>query len=69
MLLRCIIRTIEAFEAGSCSEPYCGYISQHEWVLWVFEIANITLFVILLAIFHPGKPLEAHSPCLVHCKC
>jgi hypothetical protein len=67
ILVRCIVRTIEGFEAAACipngngSNGYCGYISQHEEFLWVFEIANITLFVILLAIFHPGKYLPRSS--------
>ncbi|CAK1358498.1 hypothetical protein CB0940_06897 [Cercospora beticola] len=65
ILVRCIVRTIEGFEAGSCDadreDPYCGPVSRNEWFLWVFEIANITLFVILLAIFHPGKYLPRSS--------
>ena len=65
ILVRCIVRTIEGFEAASCSsdsnEHYCGPISKHEVFLWVFEIANITLFVALLAIFHPGKYLPLDS--------
>jgi hypothetical protein len=67
VLVRCIVRTIEGFEAAACnanpSGPpnHCGYISNHEEFLWVFEIANITLFVILLAIFHPGKYLPRSS--------
>ena len=65
ILVRCIVRTIEGFEAASCSpdskDPYCGPVSKHEVFLWVFEIANITLFVILLALFHPGKYLPRSS--------
>ena len=59
MLIRCIIRTIEGFEEAACTphKGYCGVVSTHEVFLWVFEIANITLFVILLAIFHPGRYL------------
>lgn len=65
VLVRCIVRTIEGFEAPHC-QPWvtidtCGYVSRHEWILWVFEIANITLFVILLAVFHPGKYLPRDS--------
>lgn len=65
ILVRCIVRTIEGFEAPHC-QPWvdvntCGYISRQEWILWVFEIANITLFVVLLAIFHPGKYLPRDS--------
>ena len=67
VLVRCIVRTMEGFEAAACNPnsngaaAYCGYISKHEAFLWVFEIANITLFVILLAIFHPGKYLPRSS--------
>ncbi|KAF2485180.1 RTA1 like protein-domain-containing protein [Neohortaea acidophila] len=63
MLVRCIIRTIEGFEATSCpsTQVYCGYIETHEAFLWIFEIANITLFVILLALFHPGRYLPRDS--------
>lgn len=64
VVVRCITRAIEAFEMGDC--PYgeshsCGYVSSHEWVFYVFECANITLFVILLAIFHPGRYLPRSS--------
>ncbi|KAF7193912.1 Lipid-translocating exporter-like protein RTA1 [Pseudocercospora fuligena] len=65
ILVRCIVRTIEGFEAASCDPnsdlPYCGSVSRNEWFLWVFEIANITLFVILLSIFHPGRFLPGSS--------
>lgn len=66
ILVRCIVRTIEGFEAAKCShdrnpKPYCGTVQKHEVFLWVFEIANITLFVTLLAIFHPGKYLPRSS--------
>lgn len=65
ILVRCVIRTVEGFEAASCDpdrkDPYCGPVSKNEVFLWVFEIANITLFVFLLAIFHPGKYLPRAS--------
>lgn len=67
ILIRCIVRTIEGFESAACNHTsdgppgYCGTVSTHEVFLWVFEIANITLFVILLAIFHPGKYLPRDS--------
>ena len=67
VLVRCIVRTIEGFEAAACNANsngppgYCGYVSEHEAFLWVFEIANITVFVILLAVFHPGKYLPCSS--------
>lgn len=62
ILVRCIVRVIEGFEDAKCAiNTYCGTIATHEWFLWVFEIANITLFVILLAVFHPGKYLPQDS--------
>lgn len=65
IIVRCIVRTIEGFEAPYCkpwvSMDTCGYVSRQEWILWVFEIANITLFVVLLAIFHPGRYLPRDS--------
>ena len=36
-------------------------MSRNEWFLWTFEVANITLFVILLCIFHPGRYLPRSS--------
>ncbi|KAK3718403.1 hypothetical protein LTR37_005216 [Vermiconidia calcicola] len=62
LLVRCIVRTIEGFEAASCATGegppgYCGSVSMHEYFLYIFEIANITLFVAILVIFHPGKYL------------
>ena len=67
MTIRCIVRTIEGFEAADCdpSAPgfrgYCGPVQQYEWYLWVFEVANITVFVALLAIFHPGRYLPSDN--------
>lgn len=67
ILVRCIIRTIEGFEASGCNPEtddglhYCGVISTHEVFLWVFEIANIVLVVVLLAVFFPGKYLPRSS--------
>lgn len=67
VLVRCIVRTIEGFEAAACDpnsngpKGYCGYISTHEEFLWIFEIANISLFVVLLAVFHPGRYLPRSS--------
>ena len=59
MLVRCIFRIIEGFEAMHCpvDVPNCGYVDQYEWFFYVFEVANIFLFVILLTIFPPGKYL------------
>ncbi|KAK4617647.1 Lipid-translocating exporter-like protein RTA1 [Fulvia fulva] len=59
IFVRCVVRTVEGFEAGRCEagreDPYCGPVSRNEWFLWTFEVANITLFVILLSLFHPGR--------------
>lgn len=63
MLLRCIIRAIEGFEAAACNPNtpgyggYCGPVQRQEWFLWVFEVANITIFVALLAFLPPGRYL------------
>jgi len=65
MLLRCVIRTVEGFEATACDshaadyKGYCGPVQHYEWFLWVFEVANITVFVALLAVFHPGRYLPS----------
>lgn len=65
ILVRCVVRTIEGFEPHTCSPGHpsgdCGYITTHEWVFWVFEVANITLFVTVLAFVHPGKYLPRDS--------
>ena len=67
MTIRCIVRTIEGFEATDCdpSAPgykgYCGPVQEYEWFLWVFEVANITVFVLLLALFHPGRYLPSNK--------
>ncbi|KAF2221345.1 hypothetical protein BDZ85DRAFT_265230 [Elsinoe ampelina] len=63
ILLRTIVRTIEGFEKTKCvpssDNPlgYCGYLSTHEWPLWVLESANVTLFVCFLTYFTPGAYL------------
>jgi hypothetical protein len=65
MTVRCIVRTIEGFEATNCDptsqgyKGYCGPVQHYEWFLWVFEVANITVFVALLVIFHPGRYLPS----------
>ncbi|CZT24082.1 related to RTA1 domain protein [Ramularia collo-cygni] len=63
ILVRCIVRTIEGFEAASCDpkEGYCGTVSRNEWFLWTFEVANITLFIVVLLICHPGRYLPNRS--------
>ncbi|KAF4554100.1 RTA1-like protein 7 [Elsinoe fawcettii] len=63
ILLRTIVRTIEAFEKTQCAPSrdnplgYCGYLSTHEWPLYVLECANVTLFVCFLTYFTPGAYL------------
>ena len=62
ILVRCVVRTVEGFEAGTCGDgAYCGPVSRNEWFLWTFEVANITLFVVLLSVFHPGRFLPRDS--------
>jgi hypothetical protein len=67
MTVRCIVRTIEGFEATDCDptkpgyKGYCGPVQHYEWFLWVFEVANITVFIALLAIFHPGRYLPSNE--------
>lgn len=59
MLVRCIFRAVQGFEETSCPpDNYnCSVIDRNEWFLWVFEVANITVFVTILAVFPPGKYL------------
>ena len=59
MFVRCIFRVVEGFEERNCAldNPYCGSVDRHEWFFYVFEVANIFLFVVLLTIFPPGKYL------------
>lgn len=63
ILVRCVVRTVEGFEQSSCetADLACGTIFRNEWFLWTFEVANITLFVILLLVFHPGRYLPSKS--------
>ena len=63
MLVRCIYRIVEGFEVMKCplDVPNCGPVDQHEWFFYVFEVANIFLFVMLLTIFPPGKYLPAND--------
>jgi hypothetical protein len=67
MLVRCIVRTVEGFEAAACDpnkpgyDGYCGTVQRHEWFLWVFEVANITIFVAALAFLPPGRYLPRSS--------
>ncbi|PNS13837.1 hypothetical protein CAC42_1328 [Sphaceloma murrayae] len=63
ILLRTIVRAIEGFEKSKCRPSpdnpvgYCGYLSTHEWVLWVLECAGVTLFVCFLTWYTPGAYL------------
>ena len=63
MLVRCIFRAVEVFEIMDCSfdKPNCGAVNQNEWFFYVFEVANIFLFVVLLTIFPPGKYLPPND--------
>lgn len=63
VIIRCIVRAIEAFEMADCpyGDQQCGYVTSNEWVFYIFECANITLFVVLLAVFHPGRYLPRSS--------
>ncbi|RDL40884.1 putative rta1 [Venustampulla echinocandica] len=62
MLVRCIFRVVEGIEVRDClGVPNCGTISQKEWLFYVFEVANISLFVLLLTIFPPGKYLPPND--------
>ncbi len=61
MLVRCIYRIVEGFEVMNCpiDVPNCGVVDRYEWWFYVFEVANIFLFVLLLTIFPPGKYLPS----------
>lgn len=58
MMVRCAVRIIEGFEIAACpalTQFWCGTIRRNEWFLWVFEVANISLFVAALTVWHPGR--------------
>ena len=65
MMVRCVVRIVEGFEFGSCDpksagyKGYCGEVELNEWYLWVFEVANITVFIAGLTIWHPARYLPA----------
>ncbi|KAL8955784.1 MAG: hypothetical protein Q9183_006526 [Haloplaca sp. 2 TL-2023] len=63
MLVRCIFRAVEGFQQAECTpeNPHCSTVDRYEWMLWVFEVANITVFVIALVIFHPGRYLPHNT--------
>lgn len=68
MLVRCIFRIIEGFEVMDCpiDRPNCGSVDQHEWLFYVFEVANIFLFVVLLTICPPGKYIPQNCKVYLH---
>ena len=68
MLVRCIFRIVEAVESMDCAlhEPVCGTVDRHEWFFYVFEVANILLFVILLVSFPPGRYLSSSHRVYLH---
>lgn len=63
MLVRCIYRVVEGFLETSCpaSNPFCSSVSHTEVYFWIFEAANILLFLGLLAApkFNPAKNLPS----------
>lgn len=63
MLVRCIFRIVEGIQTRNCplDASRCGAVDQHEWFFYVFEVANISIFVILLVIFPPGKYLPPND--------
>lgn len=65
MLARCIYRAVEGFLATACpiDKPNCASVEHTEVYLWVFEAANILVFLFLLALpyFNPGKNLPGNT--------
>lgn len=63
MLVRCVFRSVQGFQEAACSphDPNCSIIDREEWFLWVFEVANVTVFITALAIFHPGRYLPRNT--------
>ena len=59
MLVRCIFRAVQGFQETSCppDDYNCSVIDRHEWFFWIFEVTNISIFVIILACFAPGRYL------------
>ena len=72
MMVRCIVRTVEGFATGTCDphapdyNGWCGPVQENEWFLWVFEVANITVFVAALAIWHPSRYLVSRYSLLAY---
>ena len=63
MLVRCLFRSIQGAQESQCApqKPYCSTVDRHEWFLWVFEVANITVLIAVMALFHPGRYLPRDS--------
>lgn len=59
VLVRCIFRAVQGFEEAACpiDNPSCSVTDHAEWFLWVFEVANITVFSLILVLFPPGRYL------------
>lgn len=60
LLGRCAFRAAQGFSEKTClsSGNHCGILT-HEVYLWIFEVANISLFVLALTIFTPGRFLPS----------
>lgn len=58
VLLRCIYRAIESFSTydslTSCS-ALCRALLRHEWGVYVFEAAPMTLYTYWINLIHPGR--------------
>ncbi|KAF2150269.1 hypothetical protein K461DRAFT_281510 [Myriangium duriaei CBS 260.36] len=58
ILVRCIFRVVQGFQIKTCIlGGTCGLAITQEALFWVFEVANITLFVTAWVVFPPGKYL------------
>ncbi|GAM86370.1 hypothetical protein ANO11243_043840 [Dothideomycetidae sp. 11243] len=58
LLVRSVFRAAQGFQGKQCwLEGVCGASLKYEWFFWVFEVANITLFVIGVTVFPPGRYL------------
>ena len=65
MLVRCIYRAAEGFLDSDCppDNPYCSSVEHTEAYFYIFEAANILLFLALLALpqLNPGKNLPSKT--------
>ncbi|GAM82625.1 hypothetical protein ANO11243_006070 [Dothideomycetidae sp. 11243] len=57
VLVRGIYRAVQGFESKRCENSDCGKVVNSQAMFWIFEVSNITLFVIALTIFTPGRYL------------